>query len=68
MRVMEMNIVDRERITDCLLKIQSAQKSLTHVTRGAIPEHDAVQQCLEMTDRQLRLALGYSHPMNRQKT
>jgi hypothetical protein len=60
MQLMELNIADRERITDCLLKIQSVEKSLTYVTQGIIPERDAVQECLELTDRHLRLALGYS--------
>jgi hypothetical protein len=57
--------VDRERITDCLLKIQSVEKSLTNVTQNAIPERDRVQECLQVIDRRLRLALGYDRPLQK---
>ena len=65
MQHMKLNIVDRERITDCLVKVQSIRKSLPHVTKGVIPERHAIQECLDAADRHLRSALGYArlrHP------
>ena len=59
MQAMNLSSVDRERITDCVLEIQSVQKSLSHLEQDSIPEHHAIQQCLQTADRHLRITLGY---------
>jgi hypothetical protein len=58
---MDLNNVDRERITDCLMKIQSVKNSLTHVTEGNFGRNLEILESLEMIDRRLRIALGYDH-------
>ncbi len=51
--------VERERITDSVLKIQSARESLKEVDQGKIPSQDEIETCLEDADENLRTALGY---------
>jgi hypothetical protein len=56
---MALNSVDRERITDCVLKIQSVRNSLEHVPKEDIPNEQEVEECLRTVDRSFRVALGY---------
>ena len=54
-----LTLVDRERITDSVLKIQSARQSLEQVDQGKIPSQEEIEACLESADVNLRTALGY---------
>jgi len=49
--------VERERITDSVLKIQSARSSLGGVDKTKIPESEALEECLDDADKNLRIAL-----------
>jgi hypothetical protein len=57
---MKLTKVERERITDSVLKVQSARASLDQLDQGRIPELDEMEECLEDVDNGLRKALGYS--------
>ena len=54
-----LTVVERERITDSVLKIQSARQSLGQVDQGKIPSQGEIEACLENADQNLRTALGY---------
>jgi hypothetical protein len=56
---MNLTTVDRERITDSMLKIQSARAALHEVDEEKIPHRDEIDCCLENTDHNLKIALGY---------
>jgi hypothetical protein len=51
--------VERERVTDSVLKIQSARHSLEQVDEGKIPSQEEIEACLDNADQNLRTALGY---------
>ncbi len=54
---MPLTRVEREKITDSVLKIQSARASLERVDKVKIPDLDEIQRCLKSADRSLSLAL-----------
>jgi hypothetical protein len=62
---MALTRVEREKITDSALKIQSVRASLDHIDESKIPEFDELQSCLESADKNLRLALR-SAPAHRE--
>jgi hypothetical protein len=49
--------VERERITDSRLKIQSAAKSLKHIDPGKVQNFEGIRECLEAADQNLGGAL-----------
>jgi hypothetical protein len=49
--------VEREKITDSALKIQSAQASLEQLDETKVKDFDEIQDCLEMTSANLRQEL-----------
>jgi hypothetical protein len=51
--------VERERITDSVLKIQSVRNSLDFVDESKLPAKAEIETCLESADQSLRTALGY---------
>ncbi len=51
--------VERERITDSVLKIQSVRNSLDLVDETKLPAKADIDTCLESADQNLRTALGY---------
>jgi hypothetical protein len=51
--------VERERITDSVLKIQSVRNSLDFVDESKLPAKAEIETCLESADQNLRTALGY---------
>jgi len=57
---MKLTTVERERITDSMLKIQSARATLDGVDNSKIPNGDEIESCLENADENLRAALGYA--------
>jgi hypothetical protein len=57
---MKLTTVERERITDSVLKIQSVRASLDQVDEEKIPKRDEMEECLEGVDHGLREVLGYA--------
>jgi hypothetical protein len=55
----DLTLVERERISDSVLKIQSVRHSLEQVDEGKIPSQEEIESCLENADHNLRTALGY---------
>jgi hypothetical protein len=55
-----LTLVERERITDSVLKIQSVRSSLDAMDDDKIPSKEAIENCLENADQNLRAALGYA--------
>jgi hypothetical protein len=55
-----LTLVERERITDSVLKIQSVRNSLEQVDGEKIPSKGDIEHCLESADHDLRAALGYA--------
>jgi len=54
---MALSKVERERVNDSMLKIQSVAKSLRKVNPKDIPDYEDIESCLEDADRNLRYAL-----------
>ena len=54
---MQLTRVEREKITDSVLKIQSVQASLDKFDETKIPDFQEIQSCLKTADNSLRLAL-----------
>jgi hypothetical protein len=61
---MALTLVEREKITDSSLKIQSIRASLHEIDPTKIPEYDELQSCLKSADTNLRLA----YDRNRRRT
>ena len=59
MKPTKLSNVDRERVTDSVLKIQSVRASLNEVEEGKIAKRDEMEECLEGVDHGLREVLGY---------
>ena len=57
---MKLTRVDREKLTDSMLKIQSARTTLGQVESTSLPESDEIDACLQSADQTLRQALGYT--------
>jgi hypothetical protein len=57
---MTLTRMEKERITDNRLKIQSVANSLNHIDPAKIPDYDAIQECLEGADKNLAGALQAS--------
>ena len=55
---MALKRVEKERIKDSLLKLQSVANSLNQVDSEEIPHLEDVQECLEDADKILGWALG----------
>ena len=54
---MALSRVERAKITDSALKIQSAQNSLEKLDESKVKDFDEIQNCLEMAGANLRQAL-----------
>jgi hypothetical protein len=59
---MALTRVERERITDSRLKVQSVTNSLKHVDPNKVPDFEEIQECLEDADKSLAEALKSSAP------
>ena len=57
---MALTRLERERITDSRLKLQSAANSLNHIDPKKVPDLDEIQECLEDADKSLGGALRSS--------
>jgi hypothetical protein len=62
---MTLTRVEREKITDSVLNIQSARASLEDMDKSKVPDLLELQECLEDADRNLRMALRGS-PLNKE--
>lgn len=49
--------LEREAITDSVLKIQSVQASLDHVNEAKVPDIEEIHDCLKTAHQSLRLVL-----------
>ena len=58
---MPLSKVDRERITDSVMKIQSVRAQLNHLD-GKLPEVEEIKDCLDNADDNMRDALKSSPP------
>ena len=54
--------VEREAITDSVLKIQSIQASLGHVDEAKVPDLEGIHNCLKIAHGTLRGILRQSIP------
>ena len=54
---MPLNKLEREVITDSMLKIQSIRASLDQIAESKIPDFDDILCCLRTADRSFRIAL-----------
>jgi hypothetical protein len=54
---MALTKVERERITDSVLKLQSVRASLENMDESKIPEFEDLETCLEDADKNLKDAL-----------
>jgi hypothetical protein len=59
---MMLTTVERERITDSMLKIQSVRASLDQMDEAKIPHVEEIESCLDSADHHLKVALGYARP------
>jgi len=57
---MDLTNVERERLTDSMLKIQSARASLDGVDDRKLPAVEEIEACLDSADLNLKVALGYA--------
>jgi hypothetical protein len=57
---MPLSRVDRERITDSVLKIQSVQAQLDHLDESKLSEIEEIKDCLANADDNMRDALKSS--------
>lgn len=65
---MRLTTVERERITDSMLKIQSVRANLDEIDDAKIPNAGEIGACLATADRSLRQALGYARPADEPET
>ena len=56
---MKLTNVEREKLTDSMLKIQSVRATLGQVDEDKVPDSEAIHRCLDDADESLKTALGY---------
>jgi hypothetical protein len=54
---MALTRVEKERVSDVRLKLQSAANSLKHIDAKKVPDHRDIEDCLEDADKSLGSAL-----------
>ncbi len=54
---MALTRVEKERITDTRLKLQSAANTLKDIDAKKVPDYDDIEECLEDADKSLGRAL-----------
>jgi hypothetical protein len=59
---MALTRLERERITDSRLKLQSAARTLNHIDPEKVHDLDEIQDCLEDAEESLRTSLRSSKP------
>ena len=63
---MPLNKLEREVITDSMLKVQSIQASLDQIDDAKFPDSDEIHDCLETADKSFRHALRGSARQKKQ--
>jgi hypothetical protein len=53
--------VEKERLTDSQMKIQSVSSSLKHIDPDKLPDFEEIRDCLEDADKSLGQALRPKH-------
>ena len=51
---MALSRVERERVSDSRLKLQSVANTLSHIDPQKVPEFEDIQECLENAEKSLR--------------
>jgi hypothetical protein len=64
---MALTRVEKERLTDSRLKLQSVARSLRAVDRNQVPGYEEIEDCLEDADRNLGKALRSASPDSPQR-
>jgi len=59
---MALTNVEKEKINDSVLKIQSVRASLENIDENKIPDFREVRHCLSVIDKNLQIALRETHP------
>jgi hypothetical protein len=59
---MPLTKLEREVITDSMLKVQSIQASLGQIDGAKLPEIDEIHSCLRTADKSFRAALRNGSP------
>ena len=54
---MALTLLEREAITDSVLKIQSIQASLSHIDDAKVPDMNEIHECLDNAHGRLRQVL-----------
>ena len=62
---MALTRVEKERLTDSQMKIESISNSLKHVDPRKIPDFEQIKECLEDADKNLKLALKQEAPADK---
>jgi hypothetical protein len=65
---MPLTKLEREAITDSMLKIQSIQASLEQVDDDKVTDLEGIHECLENADHSFRLALKDGSPEQKRST
>ena len=65
LKAMALSRVERSKITDSALKIQSAQASLEKLDETKVKDFSEIQECLETAGTSLRQALQEKGPAKR---
>jgi hypothetical protein len=60
--------LEREVITDSMLKIQSIQASLNHIDETKLLDNEGIRSCLKAANNSFRAALKAGLPQKRQKS
>jgi hypothetical protein len=55
----EINNVEREKLTDTMLKVESARSSFGQVENSNVPNAEQIEECLRSAHESLKEALGY---------
>jgi hypothetical protein len=64
---MALTRLERERITDSRLKLQSAANTLSRVDPEKVPDFNDIQDCLEDAEKSLGSALRLSKPTPKER-
>jgi len=56
---MKLTTVERERLTDSVLKLESVRASLDQMDEEKVPKLEQMESCLEGVDHGLREVLGF---------
>ena len=59
---MRLTRVEKERLKDSRLKLQSVAESLQQIDPKKVPQFEEIEECLQDAERSLRGALGAADP------